>query len=696
MSSLPYLTQNKTVRILEDAERHGYNVEHILGVVKAAENKRSPLIIQVFPWQVKFSDGLLVRTAADAASRSSVPIAIHLDHCQDEALVKLAADTLPFDSIMVDMSHHGKAENLAKTKELVSYCHARGIATEAEPGRIEGGEDGVADTADMEGVLTTPEEVEEFIATGVDFLAPAIGLRKSEKQANGRVRIVLHGTNGFPDDVTRACITKGVSKINVNKLVLEDWNTHMRENASQMLLTQFMEEGVKHVVAMQEHQMDTRMSNVSLRQFFSPPEMANVIFCSPAILLCAAMLYLALVRTLRYKRSNAVKREYPTRESYRNMTLEEAWTIQSSLAEVEFPTVFSSSIFFALFRVFLAIDQVGYRLTHHQTYGIPSVSRLLAATGKLTNVRTASKWAADTGVILTEVLLHHPSDPRAIDGIARMNFLHERYRRTGKISDEDMLYTLSLFVLEPIRWTKRFDWREVNEVERCAMGTYWRWLGEAMDIPYTALRSNDSGWANGLHFLDELEEWSLGYEVGNMVSAETNKAVAKHTVDIALFNIPKALHALSFDLVSCLLEPRLRTAIMFERPSLLASLAVKVIVALRKLLVRHFFLPRPYFLRKRWFSDELNADGRFNFEQYIAHPWYIRPTLYNRWSLNSWLIRMVGGSVPGDQGAKYCPKGYIITELGPDDMRGKGEHDMQATRDRLSRNGRIDCPFDRW
>lgn len=76
------------------------------------------------------------------------------------------------------------------------------------------------------------------------------------KQANGRVRIVLHGTNGFEDGVTQACIKRGVSKINVNKLVLEDWNTHMRENASKLLLTQFMEEGVEHVVRMQEHQMD--------------------------------------------------------------------------------------------------------------------------------------------------------------------------------------------------------------------------------------------------------------------------------------------------------------------------------------------------------------------------------------------------------------------------------------------------------
>lgn len=77
-------------------------------------------------------------------------------------MVRHAADALPFHSIMVDMSHYEKAENLAKTKELVAYCHERGIATEAEPGRIEGGEDGIADTDDLAGMLTTPEEAEEI------------------------------------------------------------------------------------------------------------------------------------------------------------------------------------------------------------------------------------------------------------------------------------------------------------------------------------------------------------------------------------------------------------------------------------------------------------------------------------------------------------------------------------------------------
>ena len=152
-----------------------YNIEQILGLIEAAESARSPIIIQFFPWAIAFSKGLLIHAAAKAIRSCSVPISIHLDHAQDEKLIKLAADTLPFDSIMVDMSHHEKAENLAKTAELVKYCHERGIATEAEPGRIEGGEDGVLDTAGLEGMKTTAEEANDFVATGVDVLAPAIG-----------------------------------------------------------------------------------------------------------------------------------------------------------------------------------------------------------------------------------------------------------------------------------------------------------------------------------------------------------------------------------------------------------------------------------------------------------------------------------------------------------------------------------------
>lgn len=86
-------------------------------------------------------------------------------------------------------------------------------------------------------------------------LTPACRLRSIHKQAAGRVRIVLHGTNGFPDDLTRQCIACGVSKINVNKLVLDDYNKHLQSQASSLPQTQLIDEGTEHVVRMQEQQM---------------------------------------------------------------------------------------------------------------------------------------------------------------------------------------------------------------------------------------------------------------------------------------------------------------------------------------------------------------------------------------------------------------------------------------------------------
>ncbi|RSL48850.1 hypothetical protein CEP53_009388 [Fusarium sp. AF-6] len=265
---------NRHLQILKAAEegQYGviaaiaYNIEQILGLIQAAEKAQSPLILQFFPWAIRFSNGLLIRTAADAARRATVPVSVHLDHAQDEDVIKLAADTLPFDSIMVDMSHYEKEENLRKTAKWVLYCNERQIATEAEPGRIEGGEDGVTDTAGLEASKTTPEEVEKFIATGVDVLAPAFGNVHGEygpqgpqldferfdsvkAQLNKRAYVALHGTNGFPPDLMRQCIRAGATKINVNRAVLDDYYAHLRtENARGKPHTVLMEEGVVKVM----------------------------------------------------------------------------------------------------------------------------------------------------------------------------------------------------------------------------------------------------------------------------------------------------------------------------------------------------------------------------------------------------------------------------------------------------------------
>ncbi|KAI1494152.1 ketose-bisphosphate aldolase [Biscogniauxia mediterranea] len=246
----PPLAQNRSMAILDAARAGGYavpglccyNIEAITATVRAAEAARSPAMVLLFPWAIEYGGETLVRAAAAAAHGASVPVSLHLDHAQSPELVRRAADMGGedndsfdgFDSIMCDMSHYEKEENLALTRELVGYCHARGIAAEAEPGRIEGGEDGVPATADLEAVLTTAEQAREFVATGIEMLAPAFGnvhgeygergirleydrLETINRAVGDRVRLVLHGADPFDEDTFRRCIAAGITKVNINK-----------------------------------------------------------------------------------------------------------------------------------------------------------------------------------------------------------------------------------------------------------------------------------------------------------------------------------------------------------------------------------------------------------------------------------------------------------------------------------------------
>ena len=155
-----------------------------------------------------------------------------------------------------------------------------------------------------------------------------------------------------------------------------------------------------------------------------------------------------------------------------------------------------------------------------------------------------------------------PRSHRNLDAIARMNWLHDRYRKAGKITDNDMLYTLSLFVLEPIRWTENFEWRTLSDTERCALAVYWKTLGEVMDIPYNTLPSVISGWHDGLHWLDELEAWSKSYEEEYRIPDEHNRTLTRATIAIALTNMPRIFHGIGLQFVAALLEPQLRRAML--------------------------------------------------------------------------------------------------------------------------------------
>ncbi|KEF60872.1 uncharacterized protein A1O9_02434 [Exophiala aquamarina CBS 119918] len=271
---------NKTLNILKAAAAGSYgvlaaiayNVEHITALVQAAEAKHSPLILLLFPSTLTQLPSL-VWAASAAANSATVPISVHIDHAQDKKQIRHVIDSLPVDSIMVDMSHHNIFENLSETRKLAALCHAKGIAVEAESGRINGSEDGIADTGDLEALLTSATDVEDFLDTEIDMLAPSVGnihgdygpdgpqldfprLHSIATQLNGQASLVLHGTNDFSPELMRDCVRAGVTKINVNKLLLEPWNEYLRENSKHRSLTQLIDEGIQILRAEAERWID--------------------------------------------------------------------------------------------------------------------------------------------------------------------------------------------------------------------------------------------------------------------------------------------------------------------------------------------------------------------------------------------------------------------------------------------------------
>lgn len=145
-----------------------------------------------------------------------------------------------------------------------------------------------------------------------------------------------------------------------------------------------------------------------------------------------------------------------------------------------------------------------------------------------------------------------------------MNFIHSAYQRAGKISNDDMLYTLSLFALEPVRWIGRYEWRPLTDLEKCALGTFWKAMGDAMDIRYDeSLKSaGEKGWTDGLHWLEEVEEWAEDYERRAMVPDVDNHRTAEQTTEILLWYVPSWAKGAGRKVVTVLMDDRLRTAMM--------------------------------------------------------------------------------------------------------------------------------------
>ena len=149
------------------------NMEIIQAITEAAEETKSPVILQVSAGARKYAKHEYLLALAQAAVKDSgVDLALHLDHGADFEICKACIDG-GFTSVMIDGSHHAYEDNVALTKKVVEYAHERGVVVEGELGVLAGVED---DVVAEHSSYTRPEEVEDFVTrTGVDSLAISIG-----------------------------------------------------------------------------------------------------------------------------------------------------------------------------------------------------------------------------------------------------------------------------------------------------------------------------------------------------------------------------------------------------------------------------------------------------------------------------------------------------------------------------------------
>jgi fructose-bisphosphate aldolase class II len=201
-------------------------IEHAEAIVAGAEAAATPVVLQISENCVAYHRGLApIGSACLALARAAaVPVAVHLDHAGDVALVEHAAE-LGLRSVMFDASRLPYADNVRATADVVRSCHKRGVWVEAELGEI-GGKDGVHSPL----ARTDPGEAARFVAaTGVDALAVAVGSSHAMATRDAvldlgliarlheavSVPLVLHGSSGVPDRDLAAAVRAGMTKINI-------------------------------------------------------------------------------------------------------------------------------------------------------------------------------------------------------------------------------------------------------------------------------------------------------------------------------------------------------------------------------------------------------------------------------------------------------------------------------------------------
>lgn len=274
------------------------NMEIIQGIMEAAGELRSPVILQVSNGARKYAGHNYIVKLVEAATMQykDIPVALHLDHGADFEMCKSCIDG-GFTSVMIDGSQYSFKENIELTKKVVDYAHERGVVVEGELGQLAGVED---DVNVEHHSYTKPEEVEEFVSkTGVDSLAIAIGTShgafKFKPGTKPQLRfdileevskrlpefpIVLHGASsvsakyvdiinsnggklkdavGIPEDMLRKAAKSSVCKINIDSDIRLAMTAGVREalveNEDMFDPRVYLKQGRAYVKELVEHKM---------------------------------------------------------------------------------------------------------------------------------------------------------------------------------------------------------------------------------------------------------------------------------------------------------------------------------------------------------------------------------------------------------------------------------------------------------
>lgn len=203
-----------------------------------------------------------------------------------------------------------------------------------------------------------------------------------------------------------------------------------------------------------------------------------------------------------------------------------------------------------------------------RTYCSPRISALLDRSGEF--ARDAQQRYDDTDILVSELMERGYDSPRGRDSLRRMNQLHARF----DIPNDDYLYVLSTFVLEPIRWNARFGWRRLTDIELRAYFCFWREIGRRMgirDIPPD---------------LEAFEKFSRDYEREHFRFAQSNANIAGYTLEMLAGWFPRPLRPFARQSMYALMDEPMRVAFGFPHPWPLVRTVMRLTMGLRATALR--------------------------------------------------------------------------------------------------------------